>query len=267
MKKILTIVYSVYVIILFVVLLILSFPIVLLIICFPKSKQDKMMHTFLRAISSLWLYICFIKPQVLNAKLQGTQDTQIIIANHASYLDAPALYTCITVLFKTLGKEEIARIPIFKHMYKSAVITVNRGSTMARAKSFLQMQQELEDGLNVVFFPEGTFDQNQAVLKPFYDGAFHLAIKTQKNIAPLLLVDSHKRMQPNTVLGFSPGLLRTVFLPPISTVGLTLADTDKLKQYCHQYMNTILQFCKINEAKNYQAFINNYVTLHPFNAQ
>jgi 1-acyl-sn-glycerol-3-phosphate acyltransferase len=242
----------------------LSFPLVLIIICFPKKRRDVLMFRFLRIISTIWLYACFIFPKTYGKHYLNTTATQVIIANHASYLDAPALYTSIRNLFKTLGKEEMARIPLFKYIYTSAVITVNRGSTMARAKSFIQMQDELKDGKNVVFFPEGTFDENQNNLKTFFDGAFHLAIKTQTAITPLLLIDTHLRMQPNTVLGFTPGKSRTVFLPSIITKGLTLAHTDVLKRYCYHSMNTILQYCKVNDASTYDAFIKNYYAKNPF---
>jgi 1-acyl-sn-glycerol-3-phosphate acyltransferase len=222
------------------------------------------MFRFLNIISNVWLRCAFIFPKKLNTHFLLETETYIIIANHASFLDAPALYSAIPVLFKTLGKEEMAKIPIFKYIYTSAVVTVNRGSTMARAKSFLQMQQEVEDGLNVVFFPEGTFDGEQNELKKFFDGAFHMAIKTKKKILPLLLVDTQLRMHPTTIWGFTPGVSRTVFLPAISTNGLGLAETDNLKTYCYNYMNTILQYCKKNNIENYNTFITEYITKHPF---
>ncbi len=266
MQFILRIIYSLYAIMWFAVLLLISLPLVLIIISLPIKVRDVWMHKFLMSISKLWFYVILIFPSVKNRELLLQTEAQVIIANHASYIDAPTLYTSIPYLFKTLGKEEMARIPIFKYMYKSAVITVNRRSTMARAKSFLQMQDALENKLNVVFFPEGTFDANQENLKPFFDGAFRLAIKAQKNIVPLLLLDTSKRMQADKLLGFSPGLNISIFLPPISTANLTLQDTQRLKQYCYEYMNAVLQYCKNNNTVNCDTFIAKYLQENTFKA-
>jgi 1-acyl-sn-glycerol-3-phosphate acyltransferase len=263
-KKIATILFSIYVIILFIIFLIISFPLVLIIICLPKKMRDIGMFHFLRIISNLWLYSCFIFPNSFNAAIVDVRKSYVIIANHASYLDAPVLYSCIQYVFKTLGKEELAKVPIFKYIYTSAVITVNRGSNMARAKSFINMQQTLAEGLNVVFFPEGTFDEQQDKLKPFFDGAFHLAIKAQQNILPLLLIDTNKRMKPNTIFGFTPGQSRTIFLPEISTKGLAIKDADALKNYCYHYMNSILQDCKLNGVSNFQKLVEDYQIKNPF---
>lgn len=264
LKKIGGIIFSIYVMLLFIAFLLLSFPLVLVIICFGKKRRDVLMFRFLRIISNIWLRCCFIFPEMQNQEFLQKNNAQIIIANHASYLDAPALYTFVDSLFKTLGKAEMASIPIFKYIYTSAVVTVNRGSTMARAKSFLQMQQELQDGLNVVFFPEGTFNDKQDALKPFFEGAFNLAIKAKKDILPLLIIDTQNRMQPETVWGFTPGACKGIFLPAISTSNITIKEVDALKDYCYNYMNTILQYCKANNPDTYKTFITDYITKNPW---
>jgi 1-acyl-sn-glycerol-3-phosphate acyltransferase len=41
-------------------------------------------------------------------------------------------------------------------------------------------------------FPEGTFNETNAPLKDFYDGAFRIAIETKTAVKPVLFLDAYE---------------------------------------------------------------------------
>ena len=79
------------------------------------------------------------------------------------------------------------------------------------------MTSVLEQGIDIIVFPEGTFDEFDSDLKPFFDGAFRLALHAKKPLLPILFVDARERLHPSSIFSFTPGACRIVYLPPIET--------------------------------------------------
>lgn len=245
MKNIAYIPYLVYVAFLFVVLILLSFPFTLILLLFPEKVRDGFMFGMLKTISNLWFILSGMWPRNFHRNKIDFNESYIITPNHQSFMDAAIIYTSIPHVFKTLGKKEIERIPIYGIIYKLVVITVDRSSLSARALSFRKMKQELDKGNSIVIFPEGTFpDHRELMLKEFQDGAFSLAVQQQKKILPLLFIDTSLRLHPSKLWKFSPGWNRAVYLPPVSTSGLEKNQVDSLKKYTRHYMQACLDHCQ-----------------------
>jgi 1-acyl-sn-glycerol-3-phosphate acyltransferase len=217
------------------------------------------MFWLLKIISNLWFLLIGIFPFNYNIKKVNFSKSYIITPNHQSFLDAAIIYTSIPHLFKTLGKKEIEKAPFYGVIYKAVVITVDRSSLAARATSFRKMKTELEKGNSIAIFPEGTFsDTPLPNLLPFQDGCFSLAILQQVDILPVLFIDASKRLHPSKLIRFSPGLNRTIYLPPISCTGLEKKDMEALKNYTQQYMQACLNYCRINNKKSVWQFALNW---------
>lgn len=203
------------------------------------------MFWLMKIISNCWFILCGMFPINYNRRKINFSKSYIITPNHQSFIDAAIIYTSIPHVFKTLGKIEIRKAPIYGLIYKTVVITVDRSSMTARAASFRKMKSELDNGNSIVIFPEGTFSNTpQPNLLPFQDGAFSLAIMQQVAILPVLILDASERLHPSKLLQFTPGLNRTVFLPPISCEGLDKNDVASLKQYSEKYMQDCLNFAR-----------------------
>ena len=79
-----------------------------------------------------------------------------------------------------------------------------------------------------MIFPEGTRSKTDELL-PFKDGAFRLAIETGADIWPLAVAGTRTALPKYSwKLGHARGL--DTIGEPISTEGLTLEDTETLKQ-------------------------------------
>jgi 1-acyl-sn-glycerol-3-phosphate acyltransferase len=76
--------------------------------------------------------------------------------------------------------------------------------------------------------------------KEFYNGAFRLAIETQTPVKPLLFLDTYDRMSYKQLLSLKPGINRAVYLEEVSVEGLTVKDTEALKQKVYELMEAAL---------------------------
>jgi 1-acyl-sn-glycerol-3-phosphate acyltransferase len=246
LNKFLKYAYSFWVMLVFIVMLLGGFPVVLLVMLLPQKKRIVVMHHLMQGFSWVWFFFVGIYSKFYNKHLIKEGESSILIPNHSSYLDAALIYRAVDQVFLTLGKIEIAKVPLFGLIYKTIVVLVDRSSTIAKAKSFLQMTSVLEQGIDIIIFPEGTFDEQDGDLKPFFDGAFRLAMHAKKPLLPILFVDARERLHASSIFSFTPGKCRVVYLPPIETVGLPKNSQRAIKDYAYNYMNTMLNYCRAN---------------------
>lgn len=161
----------------------------------------------------------------------------IFVSNHNSYLDAPSIVVANPSYFKALGKIEMMKIPIFSIIYKEVCVLIDRSSKESRAESVLQLRREIESGISIFIFPEGTMNKNKELpLAEFYDGAFRLAIETQTDIAPMLILNARELLPRDRPLDLRPGVVDCHFLEPISVSGLGPDDLPALKEKVHSIM-------------------------------
>ncbi len=243
--------YFIYSALLLVVLIVSAFPITLILLLFPEKVTNQGMFVLLKFICNAWYILTGMWPKNFNRNKIDFNRSYIITPNHQSFIDAATIYTSIPHLFKSLGKKEIEKTPIYGVIYKTVVITVDRSSLKARAMSFRQMKQAHDKKISILIFPEGTFsDTPIADLLPFQNGAFGLSILQQTPLLPVLFPDSASRMHPSKIIRCTPGWNRAVFLPPISVEELKKEDQESLKNLTQAYMQACLNHCRNQSAES-----------------
>ena len=110
-------------------------------------------------------------------------------------------------------------------------------------------EQMRKHKLALFAFPEGTRSHSaKPMLLPFKKGIFHLAIETQLPIIPLVCENYHHLYDSKT--RFDGGEIRIAVLPPVSTKGLTIADTDALiKRVYDAMLERLLRFGSEGDAE------------------
>jgi len=104
----------------------------------------------------------------------GFPSTGCVIANHLSYLDIVVLASIHPCVF--VSKIEVARLPVIGWMTTMAgTVYVERGRGGSAVRAGSRMKAAVEDGLPVVFFPEGTTNTESELLK-FHSGLIGQAI-------------------------------------------------------------------------------------------
>ena len=222
MKQLLSFVFALYVALTFFISVLITFPIIAIASLGNSKGSRKWIHAYIRGWCTFWLWIIGMPLTVRGHRPKNKK--VIVVANHISYLDTLVIFPAVGAYFKPLGKIEMVSIPIFGYIYSQVVIAVDRGSTMSRAKSLRQMHNTLEREGSIVIFPEGGFNETDTLLRPFYDGAFRLSIKTGIAIVPLVLPDTLNRWHYSKWYKLWPGKNRAIFLEPIVP-----GETDDIK--------------------------------------
>lgn len=142
-------------------------------------------------------------------------ENYIVICNHNSLMDVPVSTPWIPTANKTIAKIEMAKIPLFGVLYKLGSVLVDRKDKDSRKQSFILMKGVLGMGLHMCIYPEGTRNKTEKPLKDFHDGAFKLAVETQKKVLPALLFGTSKILPNNRSFYLLPGIIRFHFLPPV----------------------------------------------------
>lgn len=110
----------------------------------------------------------------------------IVMANHSSNLDPPALIPILPGHVVIYLKESLMRIPVLGYAMRLAgFIPVRRDGTVESARAASEAAQlALKQGSCLVLFPEGTRSRDGSLL-PFKKGPFFLAMESGAPVAPV----------------------------------------------------------------------------------
>ncbi|MBU2926830.1 lysophospholipid acyltransferase family protein [Winogradskyella psychrotolerans] len=165
-------------------------------------------------------------------KREDTPDPEksyMFVANHTSMADIMLMLVAVKNPFVFVGKQELAKIPLFGFFYKRTCILVDRSSAKSRQAVFLRAQRRLKQGVSICIFPEGGVPDEHILLDEFKDGAFRLAINHQIPVVPITFYDNKKRFS-YTFFSGSPGKMRAKIHQFLPTIGLETADTKALNE-------------------------------------
>ncbi len=151
----------------------------------------------------------------------------VVISNHNSHLDAPALIQKLPHPLYFIIKRELSRIPLWGHAaVKLGFIAVDRGRGEKARAQMRKAIETIRSGRRVLVFAEGTRSAD-GHLQPFKKGGFHLAIDAQVPIVPVAVNGSHALL-PKGQAAARPGVVDVVICEPIPTVGLDKGDLQDL---------------------------------------
>lgn len=231
------IIFTVYAFLIFIGFLFLIFPIVIVASLFGKIRGGNFIYKLCHLWADFFLFMSGVVHRNIFEVAHDRSQQYVFVFNHISYMDIPVILKTIRHQhFRVLGKAEMAKIPFFGFVYRSAAVMVERGDPEKRARSVQQLKSVLSKGISIVIAPEGTFNMTHKPLKDFYDGAFKIAIETQTSIKPILFLDTYDRMNYNSIFSVKPGKSRSVYLEEIGVEGLTLDDVDFLKEKVYNIM-------------------------------
>lgn len=207
-------------------ILVLPFILILSVLLKGKKAQDSIFF-FLKVWARIFSILCFYPVRTVSRN--KTDKAYIYVCNHNSYLDAIAVVIAIAGSFKPLGKIEMVKTPIFGLIYKRVVVLIDRKSKESRARCVEELKTDLAAGQSILIFPEGTMNRTNEALTDFYDGAFRMAIETQTDIVPMVILNARKLFPRSHPLAIKPGLITCVFSEPVQVQGLQADDLEALK--------------------------------------
>ena len=203
------------------------------------DRDGRTQHGFARLWSWLILHTIASPAQVSGIDRIDLSRPHVFVANHSSALDIPVLYTSIPRQFRIVAKEELFKYPFMGwHLRRSGQVPIAAGAKLASMRSLLRAAPGLKSGTPLVVFPEGGRSADGRI-QPFMSGAAYIAIKAEVDIVPMAIVGTYQALPMNS-FHIRPGRIKLVVGEPVSTVGLTLQDAEKLTQEIQQAVEVLL---------------------------
>jgi len=129
--------------------------------------------------------LCGIELEVQGAEHMDPRGAYVIVSNHASYMDIPALFAALPKLPQFLAKRELARIPFLGAALRfGRHVLVDRDSRTSAKGSLDRAAEHLKAGAAILIFPEGTRSTRDEIAR-FKSGAFRLAKLGEVAILPV----------------------------------------------------------------------------------
>ncbi len=122
----------------------------------------------------------------------------VIVANHASYLDALALSAALPGELCYVAKRELAgRFSVRLLLERLGALFVERFDPRRSADELRPIAERLRVGRSLVFFPEGTFHRMPGLL-PFRMGAFLVAAQAKAPVVPVAIRGARSILREGT---------------------------------------------------------------------
>jgi 1-acyl-sn-glycerol-3-phosphate acyltransferase len=220
----------------------LTFAFTFLIIFIPSmlsylfKNELKGQYYFIKVSNiwmNVWLRIIACPLTVTGKENFIARESYVVVYNHNTFLDVPLSAPFVPGANKTIAKASFTKVPLFGMFYKRGSVLVDRNNDKSRVKSYDAMRKVLAAGMHMCIYPEGTRNRTTEPLKPFYDGAFKLAVESKKEIIPCLIFGTREAMPVSKPFYLVPTKLRMHFLPAVSSENI---EVKALKEKVHSIM-------------------------------
>lgn len=151
----------------------------------------------------------------------------VLAANHASYVDVPALMAAVPRDVRFVAKMEVLGWPLVgPFVRKTGHLTVDRADAQQSVAEADRVGAVLASGAPVAFFPEGTFT-DAVGLRPFRLGAFKTAAAHGVPVVPVALVGTRRWLR--VPWAPRPGRISVWFGEPVRAEGDSWRDVVALR--------------------------------------
>lgn len=175
------------------------------------------------------LAVGFVRCEVTGLERLDPSASYVLVSNHASYMDTPAIVSSIPLQFRFFAKKGLFSIPFLGwHLTRAGHLPVVRDDPRASLKAMSEgariMQQRR---VSLLLFPEG--GRTEQAMRPFKEGAAYIAIKAGVPVVPIGLVRT-RVVLPMHEWMVRPGIIQVNVGEPIPTADMTARDRARLNE-------------------------------------
>lgn len=202
---------------------IVAFPILLILtiitavattILSPLLPNNQLSYFPARWWGRAFCYLLFVKVNINGLEQLDAKKSYVIACNHQSIYDIFVVYGWFPMFFKWIMKAELRRIPLVgKACEVAGHIFIDRSHPMAAQHSLERAEAQLQNGVSVVIFPEGTRTCDGS-LGTFKRGAFRIATDLNLPIVPVTIKGAYECLPRNT-FNVLPGNIEVFIHKPI----------------------------------------------------
>ena len=189
--------------------------------------------------SYLTLRLAMARLEVCGLEHVERGGTYIVVANHQSIIDIPALFVALAprIAMRFMAKRPIFWVPLLGvTMYVFGHVPVDRGSARKTLSNLRNAEGKLYRGISFLFFPEGT-RTSTGRMAPFKPTAFRIAARAKVRVLPVTISGAFEGLPKfRFVIGPSPRVVVTVH-PPIAPSGESASAAEALSAEAWRAIN------------------------------
>ncbi len=203
-----------------------------------KENNEQKSFELIQEFSVYILKKIDIKTSIIGEENLNENDNVLYISNHPSMIDAFILLTFIKTpnsFFIADSSKIILKLPIIKHIFKRMNnVFINRQDMRSGIKSLKEGTKNLNDGFNLVIFPEGQISQviSNDVVGNFKGGAFKTALDAKKDIILISIIpDINIQKKPSIFGGIRSTNVKVVINKRIPYLEFKDYKTSEIAKY------------------------------------
>jgi 1-acyl-sn-glycerol-3-phosphate acyltransferase len=196
-------------------------------------------HHLARLWGKILLAVSFIRVRVEGLEKLDPHASYVFVANHASYMDIPAILAALPHEFRFFAKKGLFRIPFLgTHLKRAGHFPVDRSNARNSLKSMSEGATCIASRkVSVLLFPEG--GRSPAGLREFKEGAAYIAIKAGVPLVPMALLGMRECL-PMGSIHIKSGSVTLRIGESIPTAGWTIASRSALNEKLYDEVKRLL---------------------------
>jgi 1-acyl-sn-glycerol-3-phosphate acyltransferase len=203
------------------------------------DRTGRAAHRVARFWGKVLLAVSFIRVRAEGTDQLDPDGSYVFVANHASYMDIPALLSVLPQQYRFFAKSGLYRIPFLGwHLRWAGHLPVDRSNARNSLKSMSAGAQAIRDRrISLLLFPEG--GRSPHGLREFREGAAYIAIKAEVPVVPVAIVGMRELLPMNS-FHIRGGRVVVRVGEPIPTARLKSADRAQLTERLYHEIGALL---------------------------
>ncbi|PWU06398.1 MAG: 1-acyl-sn-glycerol-3-phosphate acyltransferase [Terriglobia bacterium] len=196
-------------------------------------------HRVARVWARMLLAASFIRVRAAGLEKLDPHGSYVFAANHASYMDIPALLSQLPQQFRFFAKKGLYKIPFLGwHLRWAGHFPVDRSNARNSLKSMAEGARAISRRpISLLLFPEG--GRTRVGLRDFKEGAAYIAIKAGVPVVPVAIIGM-RDLLPMGSIHIRSGTVRLQAGEPIPTKDLKMSDRDELTRRLYEEIHRML---------------------------
>lgn len=154
------------------------------------------------------------KTRIYGKKNLPEQEPFILYANHQGKYDALGILLALDSPCGVLWERRQAKRIMSRQVGGLiGAVPIDLEDMQDKVSAISEVTRQVKAGRNMLIFPEGGYTDNGNQLQEFNSGCFHCSLRSKATIVPVVIYDSHKAMNGNSLRRVTT---QVHFLPPIS---------------------------------------------------
>ena len=205
-----------------------------------KYKTDLIALRIVQWAFKCMLFIAGTKTIVIGEEHVPKDQPVLYIPNHRSYFDILLLYSRVPGLTGFVSKDSMKKFYLLRDwMKKLHCLFLNRENPREGLKTILQGIENINNGISMCIFPEGTRNKMDGEMLPFKEGSMKMAEKTGCLVIPVALSNTAEIFE-NHMPWIHPCKVVIEYGAPIDPKTLSRQEQKHLGAMCRDKIQEML---------------------------